>query len=323
MTKEKAVQTIKNKLSVSEKEAQTIIDKAIIGGEIKSAEAIEKWLDTRFLPNIVFIEQKGYAEMCVDALKILGTTAATDYGGSRQRDLGQLWADMTRGYLGEFAFSIFAKQKYGIAVPLDHEKGKFEKYLHSDIHFIIKDEGTEKYAERKAKIKISIKTIKWNGIWLDVPGNQFSHSDAYVLVKVGTGRDHLFAYFKEISVFKDKILKVGQEVGSLTKAGAEKLFDALPSFKPIPAYICGFVLKDDNYENLSYAGKAGRKHYTINSWCGPINPGDLQKIKESEKADGKIKFEGIGKFAHDKGYLFNAGSLRWKKSDWSNLMRRL
>ena len=112
--------------------------------------------------------------------------------------------------------------------------------------------------ETEAKIKVSIKSTKWNGIWLDIPGDQFSHSDAYILVKVGTGRDHLFAYFKTISVFKDKILKIGQEVGSLTNNEADDLFNALPAFKPIPAYICGFALKSDNYENLSYAGKAGR-----------------------------------------------------------------
>ena len=164
---------------------------------------------------------------------------------------------------------------------------------------------------------------KRNNIWFDISADQFNHSDIHVLVKVGTGRDHLFAFFKKISVFKDKILKVGQEVGSLSEEEAEKLYQDLPSFTPISAYICGFVPKDATYRNLSYTGNKGRLHYTIKSWNGPINPGDLDRIKEKESIAGKVKFEGIGKFAHDKGYLFNAGSLLWKEDDWASVRNRL
>ena len=56
---------------------------------------------------------------------------------------------------------------------------------------IIKNSSTE-----VEKLNISIKTSKWNGIWLDIPGNQFEHSDIHVFVKIGAGRDHLFAFFK-------------------------------------------------------------------------------------------------------------------------------
>lgn len=319
MTKQDAINVIKEKMNIGLKEAGNILDKAIIGGEINEEITFDEWINKRLLPNLLFIDEKGYSQMCIDALKILSKTAPTDYGGSRQRDLGQLWADMTRGYLGEYAFSLFLKNRWGITAKLGHEVGKLEDYLPMDIHQI-----REPQAEyRTPRLKIGIKAIKWNGIWLDISGDQFNHSDIHVVVKVGTGRDHLFAFFKKISIFKDKILKVGQEVGSLTEEEAQKLYEDLPSFAPISAYVCGFVPKDGSYTNLSYTGRKGRMHYTINSWNGPINPGDLERIKEREGVTGKVKFEGIGKFAHDKGYLFSTGNVLWKESDWELVRNRL
>lgn len=319
MRKHEAVNIIKEKLDTDLKEAEMIITKAIVGGEISNDAGIEDWINKRFLPNLIFIDEKGYSQMCIDALKILSKTAPTDYGSSRQRDLGQLWADMTRGYLGEYAFSLFLEKRWGITAKLGHEVGELKDYLPMDIHQI-----REPQAEyRTPRLKIGIKAIKWNGIWLDISGDQFNHSDIHVLVKVGTGRDHLFAFFKKISVFKDKILKIGQEVGSLSEKEAEDLYNDLPSFKPISAYICGFVKKNAEYSALPYTGKKGRLHYTIYSWKGSINPGDLEAIKRKENISGKIKFEGIGSFAHDKGYLFNTGSLLWKEDDWSFVRNHL
>ncbi len=251
--------------------------------------------------------------MCVDALKILKRTAATDYGSSRQRDLGQLWGDMTRGYLAELAFILYLKQAWGIDAELDHEEGELETFLPTDIHRIRKNGEI-----REPKIKIGIKGTKWNGIWFDIPGAQFHHSDIQILVKVGTSRDHLFAYFKHISVFKDKVLKKGIEVGSLDQQEADALFDRLPVFQPIPAYISGFAVVNQKYNDLPYTGRKGRIHFKIQSWKGEMKPGDLARIKEKEglPANGKVQFEGIGDFAHDKGFLFNVGSLLWKEEDW-------
>ncbi len=304
-------------LSVSPKEAELILEKALTGGETDKDRAGE-WLNERFIPNTVFIDEKGYAEMCIDALKILAKTSASDYGSSRQRDLGQLWADMTRGYLGELAFKIFLKSKYGIDVELGHEAGDLKDYLPADIHSIKSVDGTT----RAPKIRLGIKTTKWNGIWMDLPGDQFNHSDAHIFIKVGTGRDHLFSYFKKIGVF-DKIFQVGKEIGHLTDAEVSTLYDALPTFRPIPAYICGFVQGGEKYPNLSYGGSKGRKNYTITRWSGPILPGDLEEIKKREGVGGGIKFEGIGDFSHDKGYLFNTGNLSWKKDMWDGINARL
>lgn len=266
----------------------------------------------------MLIDEVGYARMCIDALKILKSTAATDYGSSRQRDLGQLWGDMTRGYLAEYAFMLFLQKNWNIEAELGHEKGDLKDYLPSDIHKIKKNSEPL----REPKIKIGIKGTKWNGIWFDIPGAQFNHSDIHILVKVGTNRDHLFAYFKHISVFKDKILKKGIELGAINQQEADSLFDSLPLFQPIPAYIAGFVVKNKEYKPLSYTGKKGRKNYNIESWNGEIKSGDLQKIKEKEKlsTNGKIKFEGIGDFSHENGYLFNVGNLLWEKEDWEKFV---
>lgn len=312
-------QSVSQLLSISENEASLIVEKAKIGGEIHNNFLEDEWFEKRFKPNIVKINEDGYARMCIDALKILNNTAATDYGSSRQRDLGQLWADMTRGYLGELAFKIFLENRFGIETKLGHEIGNLAEFLPQDIHYVKEPD----YEYREPKLHISIKTSKWNGIWLDIPGDQFSHSDIYIFVKVGTGRDHLFAFFKRLSVFKDKVLKKGETIGALTEKESDILYNNLPDFTDIPAYVCGFVKKEYNYHNLSYKGKKGKKNYTITAWNGPINPGDLIKIKTIENVSGTIKFEGIGEFAHDKGYLFNTGNLLWEDTDWLWLRNNL
>lgn len=319
MTQEEVIQKISSHLSTDAKEAEMILDKAIIGGETTDDD-LESWLNNRFIPNLVFIDEDGYARMCIDALKIVGTTAASDYGSSRQRDLGQLWADMTRGYLGELAFKIFLKQN-GIDIELGHEAGELSEYLPNDIHRVKR--GSEEF--REPKVKVGIKATKWNGIWFDIPGDQFNHSDFHVLVKVGTGRDHLFAYFKKISVFKDKVLRVGQDIGLLSGDEANALYDKLPTFRPIAAYITGFVEKDAEYQDLPYKGRGGRLHYKVKEWNGQIKAGDLARIKAKENLTerGRVEFEGIGSFAHDSGYLFNTGNLKWKKKDWEKVFKEL
>lgn len=308
-------------LKVDRDEAERILEKAVIGGEITEEITPDEWIEKRLLPNCIFINEEGYTKMCIDALKILKTTTATDYGSSRQRDMGQLWADMTRGYLGELAFTIFLQKKCNLKTELGHEKGDLEKYLSLDIHKIKKVD--EEW--RAPKLKLSVKATKWNGIWLDIPGDQFSHSDIHVLVKVGVGRDHLFAFFKKISVFKDKVLKRGEEVGILTSEESQILYDNIPSFQDIPAYICGFAKKTEKFDVLSYGGKKGRYHYKIKTWNGPINSGDLDLIRDRESLieSGKVEFEGIGKFGHDKGYLFNTGNLCWKDEDWKEVYNSL
>lgn len=313
---------ISRRLSISPKDAETIVKKAISSREIDENCTADRWLKERFIPNCVEIDNEGYARMCIDALKILSTTAKTDYGASRQRDLSQLWADMTRGYLGEMAFIMFLKRNWRIDAKLGHEIGQLDDYLPMDIHSV-KREGESEY--RLPGIKIGVKAVKWNAIWLDIPGAQFLHSDVHVLVKTGTGQDSLFAFLKSISVFRDKVLKEGTRIEAITQKEAEEMFERLPSFRPIAAYICGFVPKSATFDRLPYEGRMGRKHFTITSWNGPINPGDLEEIKRREPipTEGKVGFEGIGQFAHDKGYLFSAGKLIWQRDSWKQVLDKL
>jgi len=307
-----------NELGLSPEDSFLVIKKAVEGGET-DIDNVEGWVRSRFIPNCVEINKDEYALMCVNALKSVFSVAATDYGSSRQRDLGQMWADMIRGYLGEIAFVKFLKTNWNIEADIGHEKGDIGDFLPMDIHKVkLPNEQL-----RKPKLNISIKTSKWNGIWLDIPGDQFNHSDIHVFVKIGAGRDHLFAFFKEISVFRDKVLKIGEDVGSLTRDESEQLYESLPSFTPIKAYICGFASKSENHKPLSYSGKKGIKNFTIHGWNGPISTGDLDKIKEIENIAGKSTFSGIGEFSHDQGYLFNTGSLRWNKADWDNIISRI
>lgn len=298
-----------------------IVSKAIDGREVQNKEELPYWFENRFKPNVVFIDRRGYARMCVDALKILSTTAPTDFGLSRQRDLGQLWADMTRGYLGELAFVKFLQNKWGIEAELAHEQGELERFLPTDISEIKRPNEAKL---RDPRMTIGIKTIKWNGIWFDIPGDQFNHTDVHVLVKVGTGRDHLFAFFKEISVFKDKVLRQGLEEGVLTENKAQELFDDLPDFTPMPGYVVGFVY-EKNFENgeFGYDGRMGRKHFNIDLWAGEYRESFLDKIKEEKEVQGKVKFDGIGSFSHSRAFVFNTGSLNWGQGEWKDLMGKI
>ncbi len=49
---------IKDKLSVNLKEAANIIDKAVAGGEITPDDNFGDWIEKRFLPNLVFIDER-------------------------------------------------------------------------------------------------------------------------------------------------------------------------------------------------------------------------------------------------------------------------
>jgi hypothetical protein len=320
MTSTQAVQKISEFLKTDIKDSEKFLEKSTLAGEIKSVQDTEEWIEKRLIPNTVFIDELGYSKMCINALKSLNNIAATDYGSSRRRDLGQQWADVTRGYLGELAVSVFIKKYFGMEIRLGHEIGTLSENLPSDIHSLV-DPITK--VARKPNILVGIKSTKLNGIWFDIPGAQFPRSDAHIFVKVATGRDHLFAYFKSISVFRDKVLRKGTEQGLITEQESDEIWNVLPSFRQIPAYITGFVMRDYPYRNLSYDGKKGRLHFTVTSWNGPIAAGDTDRIKKKERIKGDVQFEGIGKFTHDSGYLFTTGKLLWSKEDWNTLASKL
>ena len=129
------------------------------------------------------------------------------------------------------------------------------------------------------------------------------------------------------SRFKDKVLKKGVDVGSINLDEADELYNSLPSFTNIPAYICGFVMNNKSYPTLPYGGKAGRNIFTVTSWNGLYNKDqDLKELIEIEKVKksgiNTAKFQGIGNFAHS-GYVFNTGNLLWTKQDWDLIINQL
>jgi len=311
---------------ITQGEFKTLITKC---AECKSAESItetdiDQWYNQRFKPNVFKISEDVYLKAMIEALKIQFLIAGTDFGSSRQRDLGQKWSDTIRGYLGEFGVQLWFKERWNIDIDLGHEEGTLEEYLPLDIHAI---KFAEDRSYREPNLKVSIKSTKSNGIWLDIPGDQFHHSDIFVLTKLIITTDHLFSFFKAISVFEDKILKLGLDKGLLTEEASKQIYDNIPSFKPVYGYIAGFVEYSEDYENYSYEYSLGRTNAKIYSYSG-VYEGDetLQNIKteinekETDKEVKKCEFLGIGKFNSSKRYVFGMRNLRYSEEDWRNFV---
>ena len=308
------IKKISDLLKLSENNSRIFYEKSFIAGEFLNESDFDDWFENRLKRNIIFLSKSDYEEMCLNSLKALRNFAETDFGSSRQRDFNQKWADTTRGYLGEKALQKFL-EKFKISVKLQHKAGELNDFIGTDIHEI-KKPGENRL--RTPKKTIGIKTTKLNGMWLDIPGAQFHHSDYHILIKLMLEKDHIFSFFKEISIFKDKLLKRAVEKGYFKKNEADEFFNTIPNLEKIPAYITGFVKSSDfKSDHYFYAGKKGRKHYTIQSWRGRYKSSFLQKIKEKESIEGDIKFQGIGEFSHDDAYIFNTGSLNFSSDGWN------
>ena len=308
---------------ITEDEFKILISKCIECKVIESISesSIEKWYHDRFHPYVFEISQDIYHKAMIEALKIQFLIAGTDFGSSRQRDLGQKWSDTIRGYLGEFGVQLWFKKYWDIDIILGHEEGMLDEYLPRDIHRVKKADKEF----REPNLKVSIKSTKSNGIWLDIPGDQFYHSEIFILTKLIISTDHLFSFFKALSVFNDKILKSGVEKGFLTKEISHQIYDNIPSFKPVYGYIAGFV-ENRNYNDFSYEYSLGKTNAKIYSYSG-VYEGDetLQKIKSeiSEKENKEVKkceFAGIKKFSDSKRYIFGMRNLKYSQEDWEKLV---
>ena len=311
---------------ITKEEFITLITKC---AECKSIETIsesdiDNWYNNRFKPNVFKISKDVYLKAMIEALKIQFLIAGTDFGSSRQRDLGQKWSDTIRGYLGEFGVQLWFKERWKIDIDLGHEEGTLEEYLPLDIHGVKAEDDT---SFREPNLKVSIKSTKSNGIWLDIPGDQFHHSDIFILTKLIITTDHLFSFFKTISVFEDKILRLGLDRGLLTEEVSQQIYDNIPSFKPVYGYIAGFVEYSKDYENYSYEYSIGRTNAKIYSYSG-VYEGDetLGSIKneiireEADKTVNKCEFLGIGKFNNSKRYVFDMRNLRYSEEEWEDFV---
>jgi hypothetical protein len=291
--------------------------------------AFQSWLEARFKYQLVWLEKDDYTKALVRALWLAQVFAPTDFGGSRQRDVAQIWTDTARGFLGEIALSKFTTKNFGIETKIDTSRGKLEEYLPTDVAEV-RPVGS---AWKKARIKVSIKATKFNGRWLDV-GTQFGHSDAFVLVKVGILRQHFPAFLKAISFLKDKLFPAARELGELEQKDADKLWDEIPVFEPIPAYVAGFLDKG-KYDwsspiqemDARLVGRTERKKLVISHGVGLFSPDNVRGSPRGRELDPQgiypIKIDPIIDSLTGAKFLTHSGALEHGQLAWKGLVERL
>lgn len=310
------------KLPNDEKFFDHYFSKIIAGDEINELndKSFDDWLENRLKPNLIFLDKKDYLISAIEALETYKGIAGTDFGTSRVRDEAQLWADKIRGYLAEQAFKKILLNNFNIECHLPHQAGTAKENMPSDIP-LIKYENEKEF--KKAKLKISIKQTKWNGVWLDV-GQQYNHSDIYIQIKVNTGTEHLVSYLKELNFFNEILLKKGIEESVITEQKKNKILSRIKNFDDISlfAYVAGFrEIKDLSFK---CTGKKLIKNLLVNSAEGLITDEVLNRLAKDYKVNkGQINFAGIGKFSTYPRYVTNTGRLKYRKEDWKKIIDKL
>ncbi|MEM4412133.1 MAG: hypothetical protein QXT93_11365 [Thermofilum sp.] len=311
------------------------------GRDAEDFESVEEWLENLAFSSVLLTRDE-YLEATVHALRLAPKIAATDYGTSRQRDLAQIWTDAIRGFLGEIAFRRWLRERFGIEAELDFRRGSLEEFLPSDLARI------RRLGEdwRKPRLKVSIKTTKLQGMWLDIPYAQLEHSDVFVLVRVGVSRGHFLAFLKDISVIMDKILALARNKG--IEFSIEEIRDSIPEFKSIPAFVAGFFDKSELADKLVdrravlvadgklKQKKSGGYRLVLNRFAGWWNPRDSEcrrriadcfmKMHPEIRLDPgrlSIEFEGIGETSKTLHFLVSSGVLKRRRKDWEELVSRL
>ena len=185
---------------------------------------------------------------------------------------------------------------------------------------------------RKPKNTVSIKTTKFNGRWLDLPGAQFEHSNVFVLVKLGISRFHFSAFLKVISFLRDKLFVLARELGELDNKESGQLWAETPDFTPIPAYIPGFLEKQGL--NLPIheitSRKRGIKHIriAISQGVGIFSLSNVRKHPKIRSLDPdgtlRVAIEPIiESLSESKRFFANSGALKFGKEHWNDLVERL
>lgn len=307
-----------------------------VGGSEFNDEGFESWLNNRFIPQTIWLSSDDYARGITRALPQALLFASSDFGSSKQRDLGQLWTDTARGLLGEIAVQRFFTQKLGLQIQQDTSIDQnLDDYISTDIKFIKETSGTY----RETKINTSIKTGKFNARWLDeYSAPKIAKIDAFIFVRLGTPKEHFVAYLKDISFLKTKLFPKAIELGELNADSSSELWDSIPEFEPIPAYISGCLLREDlNYPihsvkaevtgSENYRGRDTRKIY-IKKGVGVFTKNNLYAIPEFQELDPekklKIIIEGIEKEVDNKDHFYaNTGSFNYGLESWKKLTTRL
>lgn len=320
---------------VLEEVYNTLMRGAINSGETEdSPETIEKWFKDRFKTNCVILDKDDYSRALIRSLWIAPNLASLDFSGGRLRDFAQLWTDTARGFLGEIAIQKFLKENFNFNMHIETRRGEVEEFMPSDI--FVMEKGKKK--PRKSKTKVSIKTGKFNGRWLEIPESQFKQSDVFVFVKLGISRYHFSAYLKTLKTI-EQIFKRGKELNELDEKQIKILSKEIPEWTPIPAYIAGFVEKSKlnlpvhalNFRTprkrkIGEDGQRPISRIEIEGGVGLFSYESVGEVKEVKACgitnDTPIVIAGIGKEV-DGNFYASSGKLMFRKQDWKSLVDSL
>ncbi len=300
-------------------------------------EGFDNWLENRFIPQTIWLSSDDYARGITRALPQALIFAGSDFGSSKQRDLGQLWTDTARGLLGEISVQRFFTERLGVQIEQDTSLDlDIDDYISTDIKRVQEPSGEY----RTTKINTSIKTGKFNARWLDeysAPKN--SHIDAFIFVRLGTPKEHFVSYLKDISFLKTKLFPKAIELGELTADSSSALWDSIPQFEPIPAYISGFLMQKDLNSPIhsvtaeiagseNYRGKKDTRRIYIKKGVGVFTRNNLYAIPEFQNLDPehklKIIIDGIGSEIENKDHFYaNTGSFSYGIENWQRFIASL
>jgi hypothetical protein len=308
--------------------AEQILRGAQEGLEINCV-TFDEWFESRLKYQSVWLDKDDYSRALIRALRLAPGFAGTDFGSSRQRDMAQVWTDTARGFLGEISVSKFLLGRFGIEIYLDTRRGEPTEFLPTDI---VKIKLPHNSNLREPRLKISIKTTKFNGRWLDAPGAQINHSDVFILVKIGILRHHFLAFLKAISFLKEKLLAQAKALGELDDNTAEELWNEIPHFDPIPAYVAGYLNKSELNLPIHQLvcrkrGRAKTPRIVVTQGIGVFSEETLRNhpyIKSLDPGGNlKIGIEPIIDSIKSSHFLAHSGGLKWGEKEWDRLIKNL
>jgi len=332
-TEEERIETVKELLSekLSKKNAQYLSERLIKGAESGlEIEDFDDWIGKRLMPQIVWLDKMDYTRAITRALPQALEFAATDFGSARQRDLGQLWTDTARGFLGEIGFKEFLQEKFEKRIEHDITMDKtLDDYVLSDIEYVIDPNGKK----RRPRINVSVKTGKFNARWLDEYGSKkASVVDAFVFVRVGTVREHFVAFLKAISFLRDKLFPEAEKLGELTAQTGKELWERIPEFEPIPAYVTGYLMRSEiklpiHDLRIKVSGRKNRR-ILITQGVGEFTESVLREDPRIEEVDPEgelpIVIDGINSEVGDSPHFYaNTGALDFGIEKWGEFVERL
>lgn len=328
------------KRAITDERVLSEIHKNLVAGAVNSGEAsseneLPEWFDKRFKESFVVLDENDYARALIRALWHAPKLASIDFGGGRLRDFAQQWTDTARGYLGEIAVQkFFAEQFRYNKMYIDTRRGSVEEFMPSDI-LVREEDGTV----RKSKVKVSIKTGKFNARWIEIPESQFEQSDAFVLAKLGISRYHFSSYLKSLKTL-EQLFELGKELKELDADQIEKLSKEIPNWMPIPAYVSGFIERRNlrlPIHSISFRAIRKRtkgvplKESSISSieldgGIGMFSRESLEAWNEIKSLDlspaAPMTIAGIGKEV-DGNFYASSGSLDFEKEKWNALLDKL